>query len=57
MTQKDHNSMDLEPEQILVYLSLGYRTPQNDYESKLLKEIKAIHAKGQCVEIPGNGLY
>jgi hypothetical protein len=57
MTKKDYNSMNPEPEQILVYLSLGYRTPQNDYERKLLKGIKAIHAKGQCVEIPGNGLY
>ena len=51
-----YNSPDLEPEQVLLYLSLGSRTPQNEYEKRLLKQIKEIRAKGQSVEIPFNGL-
>lgn len=57
MSKKDYNSMDLEYEQIMVYLSLGFRTPQNEKEERLLKQIKEIHAKGQCMEIPGGGVY
>lgn len=48
--------MNLEPEQILVYPSLVFRTPQNDHKKELLVEIKAIHAKGQRLEIPESRL-
>jgi len=48
--------MDLDPEQVLLYLSMGRRNPQNEYEERLLKQIREIEAKGGSVEIPFNGL-
>jgi len=56
MEKTDPNSSDLEPEQIYVYLTLGSRTPQNEDEKKLLKEIKRIKKQGYTVDIPFNGL-
>jgi len=56
MPRLDPNSKDLEPDQVLCYLILGSRKPQNDYERKLLKQIKEIKAKGLSVEIPFNGI-
>lgn len=56
MEKIDPNSPDLELEQIYVYLTLGSRTPQNEDEKKLLKEIKRIKKQGYTVEIPFNGL-
>jgi hypothetical protein len=50
----DPNSPDLDPDQVLCYLGLGSRAPQNDYERRLLAEIKEIEAKGHLVEIPFN---
>ena len=49
----DPNGTDLEPDQVLVYLGLGSRKPQNDYERRLLKSIRAI-PPGQIEEIPFN---
>jgi hypothetical protein len=48
--------MDLDPEQILLYLSMRKRNPQNEDEEILLKEIREIESKGRSVEIPFNGL-
>ena len=49
---KDPNSPDLEYDQIMVYLNLGSRTPQNEKEERLLKQIREIEAKGHIVWIP-----
>ena len=51
-----NGSMDLEPEQVLLYLSMGRRKPQNEHEERLLKQIREIESKGRSVEIPFNGL-
>lgn len=50
------NSMDLEPDTIYAYLTLGSRTPQNDDERELLREIKKIKKQGYTVDIPSNGI-
>ena len=52
----DYNSPDLDPEQVYAYLTLGFRTPQNEYESELLKEIKQIEQDGYTLDIPANGI-
>jgi len=52
----DFNSPDLEPETVYAYLTLGSRTPQNDDERELLKEIKKIKKEGYTVDIPSNGI-
>jgi hypothetical protein len=54
MEKIDTNSMDLEWDQILCYLALGSRTPQNESEKIILKQIKDIEAKGNTVDIPFN---
>lgn len=46
--------MSLEKEEILLYLSLGKRTPQNESEEKMLNEIEEIREKGQIIDIPFN---
>ena len=51
-----YNSMDLEPETILVYLSNGRREPQTESEKIMLEEIKEIESKGYELDIPFNGL-
>lgn len=56
MEKVDPNSPDLDLEQIYVYLTLGSRTPQNEDEQKLLKEIKRIKKEGHTVDILFNGL-
>ncbi len=50
------NSKDLDPEFILLYLQQGRRTPQNEYEEKLLAEINKIQKKGGSIDIPSNGI-
>mgnify|MGYP000873573272 CR=1 FL=1 len=56
LKKPDYNSMDLEKETIYAYLTMGSRTPQNDDERKLLKEIKQIKKDGYTVDIPTNGI-
>jgi hypothetical protein len=51
----DFNSMELSDEQILLYLSMGHRTPQTPEEEELLKEIRALRSRGYGIEIPFNG--
>ncbi len=52
----DYDSPDLDPEQVYAYLTLGIRTPHNDYERELLKEINRIKRDGFMVDIPSNGI-
>ena len=56
LVRPDYNSMDLEPDTIYAYLTLGSRTPQNDDERELLREIKKIKKEGYTVDIPSNGI-
>ncbi|OQB30266.1 MAG: hypothetical protein BWY08_01276 [Bacteroidetes bacterium ADurb.Bin174] len=46
------NAPDLDPDEVGVLLSLGRRTPQNDYEKRLLKEIKELKEKNIPIEFP-----
>lgn len=48
------NSMERTLEEVTLYLSLGARTPQNEKEKKLLKEIKEIEKRGGTVYIPSD---
>jgi hypothetical protein len=50
----DPNSLDLDPDQVLCYLSLGSREPQNDYERRVLADVREAEAKGYIIEIPFN---
>jgi hypothetical protein len=52
MPRLDPNSPDLEYDQVIVYLGLGSRKPQNEKEKELLRQIKEIEAKGHIVDIP-----
>jgi hypothetical protein len=54
--QSYYDSMDLDYDQIMLYLEMGRRTPQNESEEKLLEQIRDIHRRGRSVEIPFNGL-
>lgn len=57
MEKIDLNSPDLELEQNYVHLTVGSRTPHNEYEINLLKETKRIKIQGYTTDIPYNGLY
>jgi hypothetical protein len=46
------NSMELEDDQILLYLAENRRTPQTPDEEELLKEINALKSRGYGIEIP-----
>ncbi len=54
--QSYYDSMDLDPEQVLLYLSMRKRNPQNESEEIMMMEIREIESKGRSVEIPFNGL-
>jgi hypothetical protein len=51
-----YNSMDLDYDQIILYLEMGRRKPQNKKEERLLEQIRDIGRRGRSVEIPFNGL-
>jgi len=53
---RDYDSMDLDMDQIQVYLMSGKRTPQNINERELLKQIREIEAKGRVVDVLSNGI-
>ena len=55
-TDRDYDSLDLDIEDIQVYLMSGKRTPQNPKERQLLKEIREIEEKGRVVEVLSNGI-
>ena len=48
------NSMDLDPDIIGVMLATGRRTPQNDYEKRLLATIEKMKKEGKGIEFPFN---
>lgn len=48
------NSKNLDPDIVGVMLATGRRTPQNDYERRLLEEIQEMQRKGIAVEFPFN---
>ncbi len=54
--QSYYDSMDLDPEQVLLYLSMRKRNPQNESEERLMKQIREIESRGRSVEIPFNAL-
>jgi hypothetical protein len=54
--QSYYDSMDLDYDQIMLYLEMGKRKPQNKDEEELLEQIRDIGRRGRSVEIPFNGL-
>ena len=48
------NSMDLDPDIVGVMLATGRRTPQNEYERRLLAEIEQMKKEGKGIEFPFN---
>jgi len=54
--ERDYDSMDLDIDQIPVFLMSGKRTHQNPKERQLLKEIREIEEKGRVVEVLSNGI-
>lgn len=50
----ENNDPNLDPDIIGVLLERGRRTPQNDHERSLLKEINELKAKGLAIEFPFN---
>lgn len=48
------NAPDLDPDIIGVMLATKRRTPQNEYEERLLKEIKELKEKGIPIEFDFN---
>ena len=56
MTRYNVPPEELEPEQVYLYLTMGWREPQNEYEKRLLNDIREIRRKGYEVYIPHNGI-
>ena len=58
MKNVDYNSNELESDQVLAYLTLGYKTPQNEEEEKIVQEIEKNREEGRIyeIEIPFNGI-
>jgi hypothetical protein len=54
MPKTNPNSNHLEHDQILCYLALGSRKPQNEKEERWLKSINDAKIMGYSVEIPAN---
>lgn len=48
------HSMDLDPDIVGVMLATGRRTPQNEYERRLLAEIEQMKKEGKGIEFPFN---
>ena len=48
------NSPDLDDYTIMLKLHAGSRTPQNDYERRLLAEIKEIERSGGLIDFSEN---
>lgn len=49
-----YNSPDLDDYRIMLYLHAGSRTPQNDWERRLLKEMQEIEASGKQIDFSEN---
>lgn len=50
----ENNDPNLDPDIIGVLLATGRRTPQNEKEERLLKDLNEMKAKGQAIEFPFN---
>lgn len=50
----ENNDPNLDPDIIGVLLSTGRRAPQNEYEKRLLAEIKQMQKDGKSIEFPFN---
>ena len=48
------NSDDLDSDIVGVMLATGRRTPQNNYEKRLLAEIEQMKKEGKGIEFPFN---
>ena len=48
------NSPDLDDYTVMLKLHAGSRTPQNDYERRLLQEMKEIEARGEQIDFSEN---
>ncbi len=48
------NSPDLDDYTIMLKLHAGSRTPQNEWEESLLKEMKEIEARGELIDFSEN---
>lgn len=48
------NSPDLDDYTIMLKLHAGSRTPQNDYERALLKEMREIEERGGAIDFSEN---
>ena len=48
------NSPDLDSYRVMLYLHSGSRKPQNDYERRLLAEMKEIEASGGQIDFSEN---
>ena len=48
------NSPDLDDYAILLKLHAGSRTPQSDYERRLLEEMRGIEAQGDQIDFSEN---
>lgn len=48
------NSPDLDAYTIMLKLHAGSRTPQNEWEESLLKEMKEIEARGELIDFSEN---
>jgi hypothetical protein len=46
-----------ESEQVLSDMISERRPPANEYEKKLLKQIRELKAQGKVIDIPSNGIY
>ena len=49
-----YNSPDLDSYRVMLYLHSGARTPQNDFERSLLKEMRDIEVSGKQVDFSEN---
>lgn len=54
MAKTDPNATDLDPDQVLCYLAIGSREPQNEMEQSWLDGVREAEAKGYIIEIPFN---
>ena len=48
------NSPDLDDYRVMIYLHSGNRKPQNEYERRLLQEMKDIEARGEIIDFSEN---
>lgn len=49
--KKNYDAANISADLVCLYLRDGRRTPQNEYEKRLLAEIKEIEAAGGTIEV------